>query len=238
MKILTFLYKREIMYTVQFILLILGIMLYMGLYRISRRNISIILSLYCGIIFGSLLGFVLSGKIVIMILGAVVCSILFYIFDRIFNNEGMFISSFICIFDTFYLLAMGILYEYIYLVIPHDKREDFADSYFDINSYEIRYVVFVLAIGIAVVISILLAIKVKKINVFYFMVILFATFRVCGMFFGSSYAIYPYEKVKTWGPVYLSILTLDYSYFSLFFLAIIVFLTTIVYKARLKNIHQ
>lgn len=62
MKILTFLYKREIMYTVQFILLILGIMLYMGLYRISRRNISIILSLYCGIIFGSLLGFVLSGK--------------------------------------------------------------------------------------------------------------------------------------------------------------------------------
>ena len=172
MKILTFLYKREIMYTVQFILLILGIMLYMGLYRISRRNISIILSLYCGIIFGSLLGFVLSGKIVIMILGAVACSILFYIFDRIFNNDGMFISSFICIFDTFYLLAMGILYEYIYLVIPHNKREDFADSYFDINSYEIRYVVFVLAIGIAVVISILLAIKVKKINVFYFMVIL------------------------------------------------------------------
>ena len=175
MEILTFLYKREIMYTVQFILLILGIMLYMGLYRISRRNISIILSLYCGIIFGSLLGFVLSGKIVIMILGAVACSILFYIFDRIFNNDGMFISSFICIFDTFYLLAMGILYEYIYLVIPHNKREDFADSYFDINSYEIRYVVFVLAIGIAVVISILLAIKVKKINVFYFMVILFAT---------------------------------------------------------------
>lgn len=101
MKILTFLYKREIMYTVQFILLILGIMLYMGLCRFSRRNISIILSLYCGIIFGSLLGFVLSGKIVIMILGAVVCSIFFYIFDRIFNNEGMFISSFICIFDTF-----------------------------------------------------------------------------------------------------------------------------------------
>lgn len=235
MEILSFLYKKEIMYTIEFFLLILGVLLYLGMYRISREKISIILSWYCGMIFGSLLGFILSKNIVAMVLGAITCSIVFNIVDRILKNNGMFILSFISIFDTFYLFAMGVLYEFVDLVIPKDNRVDFEDKYFEINSYEIRNIVFVLSMVVAVIAGIFFAKKVKEMNVFYFMVTLFCVFRVFGLFWGSSYAIYPYKKVEIWEPVYLSILTLEYDVLSLFFLFIILIVTVLIYKIKSKN---
>lgn len=91
MEILTFLFWR--LFILKATASILG-----GLYlcikgnKISTVTIQKMFSGYCGVIFGSLIMFLLNPNAILMILGCVIGYFIFSLTDKIFKNNGIYLG--------------------------------------------------------------------------------------------------------------------------------------------------
>ena len=91
MEILTFLFWR--LFILKATASILG-----GLYlcikgnKISTVTIQKMFSGYCGVIFGSLIMFLLNPNAILMIFGCVIGYFIFFLTDKIFKNNGIYLG--------------------------------------------------------------------------------------------------------------------------------------------------
>lgn len=228
--ILTIMYDRVIMFVIEIPLFSLGWYLWFKAYKIQPKTVQKVCSVYNGVIFGSLVGFILFENVFFMAVGALILSAVFLAVDRYFKNDGMFSVTFICIFDCFYILVIGTLYHVsriLYAKVTTIDEDSFVYEHFDPVAQQEK--VFLTAIIIALVVAVLIAKKVKKVSVLYFMTTLFGANLIVGAFLGDSYGIYPQAEVSYWMTVYLSILGLEYDRMTLTFFFIIMIVTLIVY---------
>lgn len=141
MKILTFLFWR--LFILKATASILG-----GLYlcikgnKISTITIQKMFSGYCGVIFGSLIMFLLTQNAVFMILGCVIGYFIFFLTDKIFKNNGMFLVSFVCVMEWAYIITTSIIFHNAERLknsidIISDKDRSYVEKYFMGDNYVI-----------------------------------------------------------------------------------------------------
>lgn len=234
--ILTIMYDRTIMFPIKLFLFFLGWFLLVKSYKMSPKTVQKVCSVYNGVIFGSLVGFILIENIFAMIAGALIISVGFVAADRYFKNDGMFSVTFICIFDCIYMIVIGILYhvsKILYAEAMTSYETSLVYEYFDPEVQDEK--VFCLAIIIALALAVIISKKVKKAGALQFMITLFGTNLIVGAFLGVSYAVHPRAEVSHWMTVYLSLLGLEYDRATLTFFFIIIIMTSIVYFVQIQR---
>lgn len=214
MEILTFLYWD--MYIIKIILSIFfGFYLCINAYKMSKVKIQKVFSSYCGIIFGSLLAFLLTKNLVVMIVGSIIGYFAFTLLDKLFKNTGMFLVSFVCIMEWVYIIPTSIIFHNAEklknsILIITEKERHYVEEYFMGENYMIWDICFFVAILIGLIVAVIIVLMIKNRRLLNFMITLIGAVQLFGSVF--SYPVYFDNNVSDWEVVYIPYMNIHYGY--------------------------
>ena len=230
MEILTFLYFK-LFIIIKVIMLFSGIYLCLKAKKIKKYKLRNFFSIYIGIIFGSLGGFLLTKSAYAMLIGAVVGIGVFYWTDKIFKNDGMFVTAFIASTDSIYIVVMGIIY---FILRRKEKNINISDDelniimqYFHSEDYVVWDMVLLISVIIGLIVAIALSLTIKNRDVLTAMAIFIGVIQIFGTLF--SYTFYFMNKVYNWEIMYIPLLNVHYEYNGIYLILPIILLTTSFY---------
>ncbi len=212
MEILTFLFWR--LFILKATASILG-----GLYlcikgnKISTVTIQKMFSGYCGVIFGSLIMFLLNPNAILMIFGCVISYFIFFLTDKIFKNNGMFLVSFVCVMEWGYIIPTSIIFHNAERLknsihIISDKDRSYVEKYFMGDNYVIWDKCFFMAVLIGLIAAVVMALVVKNRKILNFMMLLIGSVQL----FGSIFSVSNYfdRRVTDWEVVYIPYMNIHF----------------------------
>lgn len=216
----------------------LGFYLCINAYKMSTVKIQKVFSSYCGLIFGSLVAFLLTRNAILMIVGSVIGYFVFLFIDKLFKNTGMFLVSFVCVMEWVYIIPTSIIFHNAEklknsILIITEKERHYVEEYFMGENYMIWDKCFFIAIIIGLIAAIIIALIIKNRKLLNFMITLIGAVQL----FGSVFSCTSYfdNNVSDWEIVYIPYMNMHYEYKGIYLMGAIIMAAILFYWIQRKR---